>query len=101
MWCIVLSGLFGFWLLASFGFGYGLWRYVSVGVGFVCFGWVFNFGFCCRWLWVVTACNCVLGCFLWCLGFLFVIALGLWFGFAFDVPLFCVDGSVGLCIVGV
>lgn len=55
----------------------------------------------CRWLRVVTACNCVLGCFLWCLGFLFVIALGLWFGFAFDVPLFCVDGSVGLCIVGV
>lgn len=36
--------LFGFWLLVSFGFDYGLWCYVSVGVCFTCFGWVFNFG---------------------------------------------------------
>lgn len=32
------------WLLVSFGFDYDLWRYVSGGVCFTCFGWVFSFG---------------------------------------------------------
>lgn len=36
-----LGALFGLWMLVRFGFDFGLWCYVSVGV---CFDCIFSFG---------------------------------------------------------